>query len=116
MTIASDQLEPLLAICDEASVLTEGPHSFVFLKNLRFLCKGNAVVTNALLCPQEHSGYATRLFLEQKHDIHSLSDGKPPNWQVHPILGKSWHTWSWQGVSADQTLFEILAEHLNAFA
>ncbi len=114
MSIDESQIGALRDLCDEISILTEGPHTFVFLKCLRFLCGGNPLKVDALLCPQEHSSYATRLFLEQKHS-YPLSDGNEPNWQVHSILGKPWHTWSWKDVSADQTLLEILSGHLDAF-
>ena len=68
---------------------------------------GNAEV-EALLCPQQHGGYATRLFLS------SPVPGKGANWSVHQILGKTWHTWSWNGVPATLRPLQILLGHLDA--
>jgi hypothetical protein len=53
--------------------------------------------------------YPTRLFLPA-----GLGHGL--NWhETAFILGKSWVTWSWRDVKADQAPAEILANHLAAF-
>jgi len=114
MELAEEQLNALLDLCDEVSVLKDGTSVFVHMKNLRYTCGGTPLTMNALLSPQEHSGYATRLFFERKHDF-ALADGNPPNWQVQVVLGTTWHTWSWKDVPANQELIGIVAGHLKAF-
>jgi hypothetical protein len=108
MNFAEEQLNDLRSLCREAKVMPEGQHVFVFLSGLRLRHGSETLTMDALLCPQEHSGYATRLFLER-----SIPD-RGANWTIHSILGKPWHTWSWKEVSNDQTLIEILGGHIVA--
>jgi len=111
MTIDEKELEALRELCEEVKVLTEGSYTFIFMKKLRFPCGAESMQMNALLVPQEHTGYATRLFLERP----LTNRGKSQNWQVHTILGDTWHTWSWKEVLPGRPLMHILSDHLNAF-
>jgi len=102
-----DQVDELRALCPAVRGLTEGGTEYYFLPGIRV--PGIADIVDALLCPQEHSGYTTRLFLS------SVVPGKGQNWRPHTILSRLWHTCSWNNVPADQRLAEILAQHLRAF-
>lgn len=105
-----DQLEELLAVCLSAQSLTDGPLDLVYLKNLRFeIGTQQHEVPEALLCLSGHQGYATRLYLSEQIPKVGL------NWQIETILGRIWHTWSWQGVPPSHRPAQILAQHLRAF-
>lgn len=105
---AEDQMEELRQICSGAVPMADGTLRLVHLPNLQVPTGGNVKVLEGLLCPTNHSGYETRLFLSEGRF------GRVNNWTSHQILGKTWHTWSWQGVSASLRLAEILALHLKA--
>ena len=103
--IDEDNLSELQGIYPKAKVLTEGSYQYV---HIPVLAISAGVKTEALLCPQLRDGYATRLFLS------SPIPDKGQNWTQHQILGRSWHSWSWQGVPADQRLVQILLGHVKA--
>lgn len=106
--ISSEQLIELEGCYGEAKVLAEANFEFVHLPKLKFLSDGTEVEVEALLCPQMRDGYSTRLFLSVPFT------GKGQNWTQHQILGRSWHSWSWQHVPAEQRLIQILLCHLKA--
>jgi len=69
----------------------------------------NPPVQEALLCIGSRDGYPTRLFLS------SPVPGKGANWSVHNILGRAWHTISWNYVEYNGRPADVLANHLKAF-
>ena len=109
MTVAAEQIEELRTVCQDAKVLADGPLQLIHLTRLRLFVDGHElVVAEGLLCLSTHEGYLTRLFLSEK-------PRKNLNWSLVNVLGKTWHKWSWQGVSANQSPAQILAQHLKAF-
>lgn len=67
---------------------------------------------NGVLVPQKVAslgGYDSRLLLE-------TATAKNVNWTVVSALGSAWHTWSWNLISGDLPLVEILGNHLKALA
>lgn len=105
MSVAAEQLQPL---CEAVQVLKEGPYEYVYLMKLKVRVAGINHVVDAILCPAAHSGYTTRLFLSQAFPARGA------NWSVHQILGRAWHTWSWQGVPAELPVAQMLLCHLDA--
>src|ERR1051326_4762778 len=99
-------MSELRAICTRAREIIEAAIHYIYLPKLK-LPSAPAVV-DGLLCVQQHSGYATRLFLSAE------VPGKGSNWSSHQILGRTWYTWSWKDVSADLRPIEILSGHLRA--
>jgi len=91
-----------------AELLEAGGQHFVYLPNLAIATPQGVVTRNALLCPYEHTGYRTRLFLSE------AVPSKVSNWTSHPLFTRSWVTWSWQHVEANQPWTTILANHLAA--
>lgn len=106
--INTEDLSELERCFGSAKVIPEANVEFVHIEKLKFLSDGNEVEVEALLCPQMRDGYATRLFLERPFP------GKGQNWTEHQILGRKWHSWSWQSVLAEQRLVQILLSHLKA--
>jgi hypothetical protein len=106
--LTPESLAELNAICPGANEMAEGGLTYIFLPALRICAAGQALVLDALLCPQQRDGYATRLFLAQ------VVQGRGSNWSAHQILGRAWYTWSWNHVSSAQRPAQILAGHLAA--
>ena len=106
--IAPEQLASLSAVCAQAQVMTEAGIEVIVLERLKVRVSGQAHELDAVLCPGAHSGYTTRLFLSQSFPQ------KVGNWTVHQLLGRQWHTWSWQGVPAELPLLQMLMCHLDA--
>lgn len=106
--VAAGHLQELSALCEEVREITEGGKMYIHLPRLRLPRGCVPGEVEGLLCVQEYSGYATRLFLSQP------VAGRGANWSVHHILGRTWHSWSWNNVSAQMRPAEILAEHLRA--
>jgi hypothetical protein len=104
----TDPLGELRSICAGARMLMEAGHHYIDLPGLTFLSNGSVIRRDGLLSIEPHSGYTTRLFLS------TPVPGKGNNWSVHTIVGRTWHTWSWNNVPANLRLAEILAEHLRA--
>jgi hypothetical protein len=106
--LTPEALAELQVICPGATEMVEGTISFIYLPGLKIFTGGGTLVADALLCPQARDGYLTRLFVSQ------MIPGRGNNWTTHRILDRVWHTWSWNGVSANSRPAEILAEHLRA--
>ncbi len=102
----ADEMDDLRRMCPGAQEMAESGIEYVFLPELKHPCAPGAI--DGLLCPQQHSNYATRLFLSVP------IPQKRNNWTTHVILSRTWHTWSWRDVPANQRLAQILAQHLAA--
>ncbi len=96
----------LKEICPGAQEMPEGGIRYVYLPSLRLPCSPR--VLDGLLCLDTHSGYTTRLFLSVQ------VPSKGANWTCHHILGRAWHTWSWNNVPGSLRPVEILLNHLGA--
>jgi hypothetical protein len=106
--VAADQLQELSDVCGEVRELAEGGKVYIYLPRLKLPHGCVPGEVEGLLCIQEHSGYATRLFLSRQ------ISGRGANWSVHRIVDRAWHTWSWNNVSAQMRPAAMLAEHLRA--
>ena len=88
--------------------MTDAGLAYLYLPGLRLPKGCDQQDVDALLCLQPRDGYPTRLFLSAQ------ISSKPLNWTSHRILDREWHTWSWNGVSANLRPMEILLGHLRA--
>ncbi len=88
--------------------MNEGGIGYIFLPQIKILVAGTYRVLDALLCPGLHNGYTTRLFLS------APVPERGANWTQWQLLGRTWHTWSWQNVPANLPLMQIVLEHLRA--
>lgn len=105
---STEEIEELRTVCSSVALLTDGPLNLLHLQRLLLENSGQLVeMPEALLCLSGHQGYTTRLYLSQQV-------AKGLNWQIETILGRTWHTWSWQGISQNQRPAQILAQHLKA--
>jgi hypothetical protein len=101
-----DDLEELKLICEGAMVIREGGQTFYCLPSLKLPDGCTIRECEALLCVSQHGSYSTRLFLAQP-------PGRGANPSTHCIVGRTWHTWSWNNVPGGLRPAQILAEHLR---
>jgi hypothetical protein len=106
----SDALGELHQVCPGASLKTESGQSFIDLPGLKIPVGAEIVVRDALLTLQAHSGYTSRLFLSQP-----IATPRAANWTLHTVLGRAWHTPSWNNVAPGRPV-EMLLQHLKAYA
>lgn len=106
--VAAESLQELSDLCGEVREFVEGGRTYLYLPQLKLPAGCTPSEVEGLLCIQEHSGYATRLFLSQP------VARRGTNWSMHRIVDRNWHTWSWNNVSAQMRPAAILAEHLRA--
>lgn len=101
-----EHLTELQLACEGATEIHEGGQVYYHLPVLKLPDGCNLKEVEAILCLSPHSGYSTRLFLAQPA-------GRGNNWSTHCILGRTWHTWSWNNVPNNLRPTEVLAEHLR---
>jgi hypothetical protein len=106
--VAPEHFDELKAVCSKARALTDGPLELIHLPKLIVYSDGKEVEVEGLLCLSQHQGYSTRLFLSQPFPA------KEQNWSTQVVLGRLWHTWSWNHVPAHHRPAEVLAQHLRA--
>lgn len=108
MNIYAVELDRLKAFCPGAELWDEGGAPLVFLPNMKVESSGAVHLVDLLLCPRARDSYETRLFFSAQ--LPSGRNWQPPN----AIMARSWHTFSWQGIKAEQPWIDILASHLEA--
>lgn len=108
MNLEEAQLEKLRPFSASAKAMTEAGIEYIYLPSLKVTVAGIARELDGLLCPMQHSGYTSRLFLSTP--IHERAQ----NWTTVTILGRTWHTWSWNNVPASLPPVQILRAHLEA--
>jgi hypothetical protein len=106
MPVSESLMEEIRRLSPCAQEMTEGSLVYIFLPNLKHPCAEG--VLDGLLCLGARDGYPTRLFLSQS------IPARGQNWSVHTILNRTWHTWSWNYVPANDRPAQILAQHLRA--
>lgn len=95
--------------CEGAQLMTEAGLTYIYLPYLKFPAGNRPEHCEGLLCLQPRDGYSTRLF------VSTPVVGKGANWSVHTILGKGWHTCSWNHIEYKGRPTDVLAQHLRAF-
>jgi hypothetical protein len=103
-----DHFAEVVLVCPAATPLTESGVAYILLPKLRMPSGCAVELCDGLLCLGGRDGYLTRLFLSEP------IPSRCANWTVHCVLGRIWHTWSWQGVPLGLRPAEILANHLRA--
>ena len=105
------ELEPITWMCSgTVQYLDEAGRRYIYMRGLRFYVGQTPQEMDALLAINwPNPSYPTRLFLPA-----NLGHGL--KWhETAYILGRSWVTWSWKDVNANQAPVVILADHLAAF-
>jgi hypothetical protein len=108
VTVAADVLHEVREISPQAEAMHEAGLDYVFLPGLKLPPGRQPSTADGLLCLNAREGYPSRLFLSAV-----LSD-RGQNWRPYHILGRTWYSWSWNHVQANQRPAQILAQHLMA--
>lgn len=108
MSTDQEQLAEIAALVPGARALSDAGINYIFFPGLKVSVGQEERLLDALLCPSQHGGYTTRLFLAEP------IPERGQNWTTHNILSRSWHTWSWNNVPANLSLVQILSAHLRA--
>jgi hypothetical protein len=94
--------------CSNVCEFEEGGYSYLFIPLLKLPPGCIPERTDALLCPQSHSGYPSRLFFLEK-----IQTPKTVNWNSEAfILGKLWYAFSYNNVS-NMPLLHMVMNHLR---
>jgi hypothetical protein len=103
-----DELAEVKAICPGAVYVSEGGSEFVHLPTLKIPVGDRLETRDALLSLNPHTGYVSRLYLS------APIAGRGQNWTSHAVLGRTWHTPSWNNVPAGRPI-EMLPQHLKVY-
>jgi len=106
--VSSEAMSELQAICPGARLMTDGGVTFILLPGLRLPAGCTPSQSDGLLAIQQRDGYPTKLYLS------APIQGKGNNWNVFPILDRTWHSWSWKDVVYSGRPVDTLAQHLVA--
>jgi hypothetical protein len=106
--IPQEQIDELKPLCHAVSEIVQGGQPFLFLEGFRLPSACQSLEVDALLALHARDGYATRLFLSVP------VPHRGANWSTVCLLDRTWHTWSWKDVSAQQRPAQVLAGHLRA--
>lgn len=109
-----EQIDCLKTLYPGLSMAEEGGLSFILIENLKLPEGCEPRVVKGLLCPMKRDGYPSRLFISAKVS----HKGKGQNWNPTNgcvILGQQWWAVSWKTTQPDQTLSQMVLDHLLAF-
>lgn len=106
--IPQDQIDELKPLCSSVREFRPGEQPFLLMERLQLPPGCRPAEVDALLALHARDGYATRLYL-------SLPiPNRGANWTNVCLLDRTWHTWSWKDISAQQRAAQVLAGHLRA--
>jgi hypothetical protein len=108
VSIDQTKLAEVAAFVPGARLIPDAGIDYIFLPGMKVFVGQAERVLDALLCPVQHGGYTTRLFLAEP------IPQRGQNWTTHNILSRTWHTWSWNNVPANLSPMQILSAHLKA--
>ena len=113
MAFPADEVEELKLFNPRVSLAEEGGRAYIRIEGLQLPTGCQPDTVTALLCPSEHSGYTSRLFLSQQID----HKGRGKNWNAQGILilGQKWWAVSWKIAPGNKRLLGKLQAHLGAF-
>lgn len=89
-------------------VFDESGYSYIYIPGLKTPSGCTPERTDALLCPQPHSGYPSRLFFKDR-----IQTSKTLNWNGQAyVLGHQWHAFSYNHVQ-NMSLLAMVMNHLR---
>lgn len=105
-----DQVRELATLYPNVSRSAEGGFPYFLIPQLRLPDGCVPEQVDALLCPTNKDGYASRLFFASQ-----IKCDKALNWNANSvrILERNWHAYSWR-TREGQRLAQMVAMHLGA--
>lgn len=109
MLYSKEQLEALRSLVNpNVREIEEGGYVYVYIPGLKMPPGCKPEVTDALLCPQSHSGYTSRLFYKER-----IQGPKALNWNGEVfVLGQKWYAFSYNNI-ANIPLLDMVINHLR---
>jgi hypothetical protein len=108
--MSESKLQALRKFFPKAQAFSDGGVVAAYLPGLAVETPSGTVEVDALLYPQAHSSYSTRLFTDRE-----ISAPNAKNWKSFTLGGRTWFACSWQGVEESLPWVEMLAAHMRAF-
>lgn len=105
--IPQDQIDEVKPLCGSVHQIMQGEQPFLLMERLRLPPGCQPAEVDALLALHPRDGYPTRLYLS------APMPHRGENWTTVYLLDRSWQTWSWKDVSAQQRAAQVLAGHLR---
>lgn len=111
MSFPDDQIAELKRLCPDLKQFDEAGRTYLLLLGLNLPTGCSPQRVDALLCPTERDGYASRLFFAER-----IESTASLNWNAAGVrIGeRNWHAYSWK-VGPDLRLLPMIAAHLRAF-
>jgi hypothetical protein len=108
-----EQVGALKSLYPKISTASEGDFRFIRIDELKLPSGCAPDIVSALLCPMLRDNYPSRLFLSKK----IAHKGRGQHWNADGvlILGQQWWGVSWKTTKPNQTLLEMVLDHLGAF-
>jgi len=106
--IPQDQIDEIQPLCSSVREVRQGEAPFLLFERLQLPPGCHPAEVDALLALHARDGYASRLYLA------TPMPHRGANWSSFYLLDRTWHTWSWKDVSAQQRAAQVLAGHLRA--
>lgn len=106
--IPEDQIDEIKPLCSTVREIQQGEQPFLLLERLQLPQGCQPAAVDALLALHARDGYATRVYLS------APMPHRGGNWTSVYLLDRTWHTWSWKDISAQQRAAQVLAGHLRA--
>ena len=110
MSFSQDQIDEIKKFYPNALMAEEAGFTYFFLPclDLPIGCIPSSV--DALFCPMNRDGYASRLFFAER-----ISGCPARNWNGQArILDRTWYAISWN-INQNQRLHQLIRSHLDAF-
>lgn len=109
MKYQGEELETLRTILNpDVQKIEESGYVYIYIPGLKMPPGCIPQITDALLCPQSHSGYTTRLFFKER-----IQGPKQLNWNGEVfVLGQKWYAFSFNNI-ANMPLLEMIMNHLR---
>ncbi len=109
MRYSDEQIKELAAQLDtEVRQFEEAGDVFLYIPGLKMPPGCTPEKSDALLCPQQHSGYSSRLFFKER-----IQSPKAVNWNGQVFaLGYQWYAFSYNNVPVMRP-FDMVINHLR---
>lgn len=108
MELDPEQIDELRPLCESVSRADEGGFTYLHLQLLRLPDGCVPATVDALLCPMERDGYASRLFFAER-----IVTKVTPNWNgACRVLERNWYAFSYR-TPKGMRLAQMVATHLK---
>jgi hypothetical protein len=103
-----EQIDELRPLCESIARADEGGYTYLALCQVRLPDGCQPALVDALLCPMDRDGYASRLFFADR-----VVTPVPRNWNgTCRVLERNWQAFSWR-TQKGMRLAQMMAAHMK---